>query len=71
MPVSKVHQEVNELNYAILVQFREFYASAPSEAMLRYNVDLPDANKILALTHEELRTVACTGRLLFTPEFTL
>ena len=65
---SVAHSDVRNLCYQMLAQFREMYKSSPAEAMLRYNYDSRDADKLVSMSHEELVKMADRGRLCFSLE---
>jgi hypothetical protein len=65
MSSSNAHTNVTHLNYELLVQFRELLKESPAEAGLRFHVPLDAGRKLLACTHEQLKSIASSGRLVF------
>jgi len=66
MATSPVHINVERLCYEFLVQARELATDSPAEAFTRYGVKPDDATRLRELTHEQLKTIASSGRCAFT-----
>lgn len=65
MATSSVQQNVDRLCYEMLVQVRELATDSPAEAFTRYGIKPDDATRLRDLTHDQLKTIASSGRLAF------
>lgn len=65
MSSSSAHTNVANLNYEYLVQFRELFKDTPAEAGLRFHVPVETGKKLMSYSHEQLKAIAKSGRLVF------
>ena len=65
MSLLNVHANVANLNYEFLVQFRELYRQSPGEAGLRFHINAEAGKRVMDASHEELKALARTGRMVF------
>ena len=64
--MSNFHTDVETLSYQLLVQFRELFTHSPAEAVLRYGIGLKEGSCIAHLSHDEMKRLAASGKLVFT-----
>lgn len=63
--MSPEHTDIEDLSYQMLVQFRELFRQSPAEAILRYGIGLNEGSRIASLSHEQMKKLAKSGKLVF------
>ena len=64
--MSNFHTDIEILSYQLLVQFRELFSHSPAEAVLRYGIGIKEGASIAHLSHDEMKRLAASGKLVFT-----